>query len=63
MHGNETIIEQKGPKLVYSIEQRKALELMAIAEEKCPIAQRGDKSLRNEKAYHFSLNYQARRFN
>ena len=29
-----------GPKLVYSVEQRKALELMAIVEEKCPIAQR-----------------------
>ena len=28
----------KGPELVYSVEQRKALEL--IAEEKCPIAQR-----------------------
>ena len=41
MHGNATIIEQKGPKLVYSVEQRKALELMTIVEEKCPIAQRG----------------------
>ena len=27
-------------KLVYSVEQRKALKLMAIVEEKCPIAQR-----------------------
>ena len=29
-----------GPKLVYSVKQGKALELMAIVEEKCPIAQR-----------------------
>ena len=40
VHGNATIIEQKGPKLVYSVEQRKSLELMTIVEEKCPIAQR-----------------------
>ena len=40
VHGNATIIEQKGPKLVYSVEQRKALELMTIVEEKCPIPQR-----------------------
>ena len=33
---------QTGPKLVYSVEQRKSLELMTIVEEKCPIAQRGD---------------------
>ena len=39
MHGNATIIEQKGPKLVYSVEQRKALELMTIVEGKCPISQ------------------------
>ena len=38
VHGNATIIEQKCLKLVYSVEQRKALELMAIVEEKCPIA-------------------------
>ena len=30
----------KGWKLVYSVEQQKALELMAIVEGKCPIAQR-----------------------
>ena len=42
VHGNATIIEQTGPQLVYSVEQRKALELMTIVEEKCPIAQRGD---------------------
>ena len=40
VHGNATIIKQTGPKLVYSAEQRKTLELMAIVEEKCPIAQR-----------------------
>ena len=40
VHGNATIIKQTRPKLVYSVEQRKALELMAIVEEKCPIAQR-----------------------
>ena len=40
VHGNATIIEQTGPKLVYSVEQRKALELMTNLEEKCPIAQR-----------------------
>ena len=40
VHGNATITEQKGPKLVYSVEQQKALELMAIVEEKCSIAQR-----------------------
>ena len=40
VHGNATIIEQKGPKLVYSVEQRKALELMTTVDEKCPIAQR-----------------------
>ena len=39
-HGNATIIKQTGPKFVYSVEQRKTLELMAIVEEKCPIAQR-----------------------
>ena len=33
VHGNATM------KLVYSVEQRKALELMTIVEEKCPIAQ------------------------
>ena len=35
--GNATIIEQKGPKLVYSVEQRKTLELMTIVGEKCPM--------------------------
>ena len=39
VHGNATIIEQTGPKLVYSVEQRQALELITIVEEKCPIAQ------------------------
>ena len=38
VHGNATIVEQTGLKLVYSIEQRNALELMAIVEEKCLIA-------------------------
>ena len=28
VHGNATIIKQTGPKRVYSVEQRKALELM-----------------------------------
>ena len=42
VHGNATIIEQKGPKLVYSVEQQRALELMTILEEKFPIAPRGD---------------------
>ena len=40
VRGNATIIQQIGPKLVYSAEQRKALELLAVVEEKCPIAQR-----------------------
>ena len=40
VHGNATIIKQTGPELVYSVAQWKALELMAIVEEKCPIAQR-----------------------
>ena len=40
VHGNATIVKQTGTKLVYNVEQqRKALELMAIVEEKCPIAQ------------------------
>ena len=39
VHGNATIIKQNGLKLVHSVEQRKALELMAIVKEKCPIAQ------------------------
>ena len=55
VRGNATIIQQTSPKLVYSAE-RKALELMAIVEEKCPIAQ-------GEKASHCSPNYQARRLN
>ena len=37
---NVTTHSTKGPELVYSVEQRKALELMAIVEEKSPIAQR-----------------------
>ena len=40
VYGNATIIKQAGPKLVYIVEQRKALELMAIVEEKCPLSQR-----------------------
>ena len=40
VHGNATIKEQTGPKHLYSVEQWKALELMTIVEEKCPIAQR-----------------------
>ena len=34
VHRNGTIIKQRGPK------QRKALEIMTIVEEKCPIGQR-----------------------
>ena len=30
VHGNATIIKQTGPKLVYSDEQHKALEMMGI---------------------------------
>ena len=37
VHGNATIVRQTGPKIVYSAEPRKALEMMAIVEEKCPI--------------------------
>ena len=33
-HGIATIVKQTGLKLVYSVEQRKALELMTIVEEK-----------------------------
>ena len=69
-HGNATIIEQKGTKLVYSVEQLKSLELMTIVGEKCLTTGWtgyrkviGYKSLKSEKASHFSLNYQARRFN
>ena len=40
VHGNAIIVKQTGPKLVYTVEQRKALELMTVVEEKCPIAQR-----------------------
>ena len=40
LHGNATIVKHTGGKLVYSVEQRKSLELMAIVGEKCPIAQR-----------------------
>ena len=40
VHGNATIIKQTGLKLVYSVEQWKALELVAIVEEKCLTAQR-----------------------
>ena len=40
VHGIATIVKQTGPKLVYSVEQRKALELMVIVGKKCPIAQR-----------------------
>ena len=43
VHGNATIIEQAGPKLLYRAEQRKSLELMTIVEEKCQIAQRDGK--------------------
>ena len=56
----------KGPELVYSVEQRKALELMA--ERKCPIAQQDGYDtvwcykLESEKAYHFNPDYQSRRF-
>ena len=40
VRGNAIIVQQRGPKLVYSAELRKALEMMAVVEEKCPIAQR-----------------------
>ena len=39
VHGNAIIVKQTRPKLVYSVEQQKSLELMAIVEEKCPISQ------------------------
>ena len=39
VHGNATIVKQTGLKLVYSAEQRKALEMMTIVDEKCPVAQ------------------------
>ena len=42
VHGNATIVKQTSPKLVYSTELRKAMEMMKIVEEKCPIAQRDD---------------------
>ena len=32
VHGNATIVKQTGPKLVYSAEQWKGLEMMAIVE-------------------------------
>ena len=38
VHGNATIVKHSGPKLVFTVEQRKPLELMAIVEEKGPIA-------------------------
>ena len=38
--GNVTIVKQTGPRLVYSAEQQKALEMLAIVEEKCLVAQR-----------------------
>ena len=65
VHGNATIVKQTGSKIMYSVEQRKSLELMAIVEEKCPIAPTrwagyskmiGYKSLKGEKASHTSLN-------
>ena len=63
VHGNAAIVMPTGAKLVYIAEQRKALELMVIVEEKCPIAQRdGYKCLKGHKASHSSLTYQARRF-
>ena len=34
VHGNATIVKQTCPKLVSSVEQRKALEMMTIVEEK-----------------------------
>ena len=40
VHGNATIIKQTGPKRVYSVEQREALELKTIVGKKCLIAQR-----------------------
>ena len=40
MHGNAILVKQTGPKLVYGAEQRNALEMMAIVEEKYLIAQR-----------------------
>ena len=39
VHGNATIVKQTGPKLVYSAEQQKALEMMTIVGKKCPITQ------------------------
>ena len=57
VHGNATIVKQTGPQLVYSVEQWKALELMAIVEEKFAIAQRDGLD-----TVQSSLNYQARSF-
>ena len=45
LSGLYCIIKQTGLKLVYSAKQRKALELLAIVEEKCPIAQRDGLSM------------------
>ena len=65
VHGNATIVKQTGPKLMYSVEQRKALELMVIVEEKVPDCRWrwtrysemiGYKRLKSEKAYRSSLN-------
>ena len=39
VHGNATIVKQTGPKLVYTAEQWKVLEMMTIVKEKYPIAQ------------------------
>ena len=39
VHGNATIVKHAGPKLVHGAEQWKALEMLPIVDEKCPIAQ------------------------
>ena len=43
VHGNATIVKQTGPKLVYSVEQRKTLELMTIVEEECRLQNEMDR--------------------
>ena len=40
MQQDAKIKSTKGPELVYSAEQRRALELLVVVEEKCPIVQR-----------------------
>ena len=54
MHGNASIVKQTCTKLVYSVGQQKALEMMA--------KEMHDRAIKGERASHSSLNYRARRF-